>query len=116
MKLGIKWSDNDFTTQIQCFFELFIIPTYKNIGDNHMVTYLTPSMVVELFKLHMPYINRYLSWQFDHHNRYTHKKLHEIQLSNYFIITESDVFFDNQVDEAIKEWDDFIYWTDGLSY
>jgi hypothetical protein len=113
MKLGIKWSDNDFSTTIHCFFELFILPTYKDIGDGHMVTYLTPSMIVELFKTHMPYIDRYLKWQFD---RYQNEKLHNIVLSNYFIITESDVFFDNQVDIAIERWGDFIYWTDGIKY
>lgn len=114
MKLGIKWGDNDFGSQIQAFFELFILPTYKDIGDGHMVTYLTPSMVVELFKTHMPYIDRYLKWTWDRYPR--NKKLHEIGLSNYFIITESDVFFDAQVDEAIVVWDDFIYWTDGTKY
>jgi len=48
---------------------------------------------------------------------YYNKELHEIELSNYFIITESDVFFDGQLDEAIKYWgNDFIYWTDGVKY
>jgi hypothetical protein len=116
MKLGLKWSDNDFHHTLRVFFELFIIPTYKDVGDGHMVTHLTPSMVVEMFKLHMPYIDRYLTWE-HHSERYPqYKKLHDYPLSNYFIITESDVFFDAEVDKAINDWDDFIYFTNGVDY
>lgn len=116
MKLGIKWGDNDFHNQIRAFFDLFIIPTFKDIGEGHMTTYLTPSMIVELFKTHMPYIDRYLKWQFNSKYYPQYKTLYDFPLSNYFIISESDVFFDGDLDKAITDWDDFIYWTDGKTF
>lgn len=58
----------------------------------------------------------YLRWQFQSERYPQYKTLHDYPLSNYFIIIESDVFFDAEVDEAIKVWDDFIYFTDGINY
>lgn len=116
MKLGIKWSDNDFHYPIKMFFDLIIIPTFKDIGEGHMVTHLTPSMIVELFKTHMPYLHRFYTWE--HHSDWNpqYKNLYDIPLNDYFIITESDVFFDGELDRAIIVWDDFIYWTDGKTF
>ena len=121
MKLGIRFADNDFSTGVRAFMEMFIIPTFVDKGNGHMVTYLTSAMVVNLFNTHMPYIDRFLGWYFSdrHDYRYYNKKLHECELHKSWLkITEMEVYWDDNTDAYIKDWNsnnncEFI-WTDGI--
>lgn len=64
MKLGIRFSDNDFTSYIRGFFEMFIVPTFKEVEPGHFTTYLTSAMIVELFNTHLPYVHRFMAWYY----------------------------------------------------
>jgi hypothetical protein len=118
MKLGIRFSDNDFTTIVHAFFAMVIVPTFEEREDGHMVTHLTSSMVVELFNRHMAHVDRYVKW-YCGKNYYPYDKavLTDNPLQNYFIITEADVYWDDNTDEYINDWngnnDGAFVWTDG---
>lgn len=105
MKIGINFGDNDYTPVIRDFFDLFIIPTFINRGDGHMVTHLTSSMIVELFNTHLPYLKRYHEFQF-HSNWYPqYKTLYDFPLcKGYLIINESQVYFDDERRGIIWDW------------
>lgn len=117
MKVGIRFSDNDFTQHIYAFIEIFIVPTFKDIGDGHMVTHLTSQMIVDQFNMHCKYLYRYIGWMYGPKWDYESKKLHERQLSDWLTITPSDVYWDDRTDVYIKDWNannngEFT-WTDG---
>lgn len=126
MKLGIRFSDNDFASYVRAFVEMFIVPTFKQPEPGHYTTYLTSSQVVELFNTHMPYVHRFMSWYYDtNHKHYypgsndRNKKLHELNLhKEWLVINEMDVYWDDQTDDYIGPWEDgnnseFV-WTDGV--
>ncbi len=116
MRLAIRWTDNDFGNQIRTFFQLFLIPTFIKKDKGYKVTHLTHSMVVELFNLHMPYINRWWNWKFNDKWYPQYIGLEAFPLEDYFVITELDVYFDNEIEKGIKEWGDYdFYKTDGNS-
>lgn len=119
MKVGIRFSDNDFTSHVRAFIEIFIIPTFKDIGNGHMVTHLTTQQIVDQFNLHCKYLYRYTQWYNGSEWDFKHNKpkLHECELSDWLMITHSDVYWDDRTDRFILDWNgnnncEFT-WTDG---
>lgn len=120
MKVGIRFSDNDFSVHcVRVFVELFIVPTFVDRGEGHMVTHLTSPMIVELFNTHCAYVDRYMHWE-SHSDWYPNADtLQDIPLNkNWLTITEQEVYWDDRTDDYIGPWDtnnnsEFI-WTDGI--
>ena len=112
MRVGIRFSDNDFYNYICSFFELYIVPNFVEREEGHMVTHLTSSMIVDMFNLYMPYVYRY-------NNKQRERRYQEWDIGDYLIITEASVYWDDKTDDYVGKWEDgngceFI-WTDGKS-
>ena len=123
MKVGIRFSDNDFSMIIKAFMDMFILPTFIEREEGHMVTHLTSPMIVELFNKHLPYVDRYMKWYFSLADSYPYRhnkkeKLYDNDVhAEYLKITEMNVYWDNNTDKYISDWNEnnnceFI-WTDG---
>ena len=116
MKVGIRFSDNDFMNTTRMFMELFIIPTFVDRGEGHMVIHLTSSQIVELFNRHAVYCFKYMQ---DNDTR-EYMRFDEKSLEHYrdwLQITEQDVYWDDKTDPYIEDWNsnnncEFV-WTDG---
>jgi hypothetical protein len=111
MRVAIRFTDNDFTTDIRTFFELYIIPNFIEREEGHMVTHLTTSMIVDMFNLYMPHVYR--------HNREIWAMLHKNisytkwDIGDYLTITDSNVHWDSTIDEIILDNNGDITFTDG---
>jgi len=123
MKIGVRFSDNDFSSCIRAWMEMFIIPTFVERKKDHFVTHMTSSMIVESFNTHVAYVQRFMSWYYDDqktldHYRPKNKELIECQLNkDWLVITESNVYWDDKTDVYISDWNgnnncEFI-WTNG---
>lgn len=116
MKVGIRFSDNDFASSIKTFMWLFIIPTFKEIEPNHFVTHLTSSMIVELFNNHFVTMINYLDWYYSDE---IYDEPIGKQINDYFKICEMNIYWDDKTDKFVENWHggnngEFI-WTDGKS-
>ena len=47
MKIGVRFADNDFSSSIRAWLEMFIVPTFIEREKGHFVTRMTSSMIVE---------------------------------------------------------------------
>jgi len=119
MKVGIRFSDNDFGQTLRAFVAIFIVPTFKDIGDGHMVSHLTTSQIVDLFNTHCKHLHRYERWMYGPEWDYTSNKskLEDNMLLDYLTIHDMDVYWDDKTDVYITDWNannngEFI-WTDG---
>ena len=120
MKVGIRYSDNDFAPHcVKVFFDLFILPTFIDRGEGHMITHLTSPMIVGLFNTHVCYVDRWMKWYYDRaFYSPLGNDLYERPLSKeYLSITESEVYWDDKIDSYIEDWngnnDASFIWTDG---
>jgi hypothetical protein len=118
MKVGIRFSDNDFCSDIKTFMWLYILPTFKETEPNHFTTYLTSSMIVELFNNYFPTMKKYLDWYHSKYNDWEEELIGK-QIEDYFKINEMNIYWDDKTDEYIEDWkgnnnSEFI-WTDGKS-
>lgn len=114
MQLGIKFRDNDFTDVIRDFFQLYILPTFIDRGEGHMITHLTSNMVVEMFNMYMPYLYEYRILNSEKRNWYRKDINHRENIGNYLTIIENQVVWDGEVDEIVlgDGWcsnGDFVY-------
>ena len=87
MKVGIRFSNNDFCTKIKTFMWLYILPTFKEVEPGHYITPLTSSMIVDLFNNYFPTMNCYLDWYYQADYENIDEPIGK-QSEDYFKITE----------------------------
>jgi hypothetical protein len=111
MKVGIRFSDNDFTSDIQSFMWIFVLPTFSD-GKTH----LTSDAIVDLFNSHFPTMKAYLDWYYS--TDFSKSKPIGVQKHEYSEISVSDIYWDGETDQFIRNWEEnnnseFV-WTDGI--
>ena len=102
MKVGIRFSDNDFMNEIETFIELFLIPNFIEREGGHMITHLTSSQIVEMFNRHMPYVYAY-----EKKNRSIYPQDFDFvgKIGKYLQITEFNVYWDDKTDDFVGPWE-----------
>lgn len=111
MKVGIVFHDNDFCNPIRMFIQLFVLPTFIDRGEGHMVTHLTSSMIVEMFNTYCVHCYKWLK---ENDERYKKEPFDIKWYQQHLKITETNVVWDGALEEAITMWhSEGVYWTDG---
>ncbi len=116
MKVGIRFSDNDFVLPIMMFFELYIIPNFIEREEGHMITHLTTSQIVDMFNLYVVYCLKYQR-ENDDRDFARDMSFDFKNYKDYLQITEMDVYWDDKTDEYVEDWESGngseFTWTDG---
>ncbi len=106
MKLGIRFSDNDFCTAARLFMQLYILPNFIEREKGHFITHLTSSQVVDMYNTYMPHLQMYLDEERYRENKYF-RSPNDTDLQgykSYLQIQEVDVYWDGKIDNYPERW------------